>query len=144
MSIVSDALTANVFPVDRYAVYFVLSASDITVTGFCNNYCGWHVRHLTYFYHFTLLITFLFQSGFNFRKNNVNTPVLVGFSGHPGSCPNPLVCMANAGPNTGYGFGGDAGGYGMVNIVAHELAEAATDPYGNAWLNADGYENADL
>ena len=32
----------------------------------------------------------------------------------------------------------------VVNVIAHELAEAATDPFLNAWWNIYGDENADI
>ena len=31
-----------------------------------------------------------------------------------------------------------------VSVIAHELAEAVTDPNLNAWYNSNGYENADI
>ena len=39
---------------------------------------------------------------------------------------------------------GDLGVDGLVSIYAHELAEATSDPYFNAWGDAYGNENADL
>ena len=32
----------------------------------------------------------------------------------------------------------------MISVIAHELAEAATDPKLNAWSNKNGDENADM
>ena len=31
-----------------------------------------------------------------------------------------------------------------INVIAHELAEAVTDPLGNAWYNSNRDENADI
>ena len=39
---------------------------------------------------------------------------------------------------------GDLGVDGLVSIFAHELAEATSDPYLDAWADARGEENADL
>jgi hypothetical protein len=38
---------------------------------------------------------------------------------------------------------GNVGADGMASIIAHELAEAASDPDLNAWYDRRGYENAD-
>ena len=32
----------------------------------------------------------------------------------------------------------------LINILAHEIAEAATDPALSGWYNVIGYENADM
>ena len=57
----------------------------------------------------------------------------------PSSCIGPdLVSGRIKAPN------GDIGIDGLVSIYAHELAEATSDPYLNAWAEAYGYENADL
>ena len=39
---------------------------------------------------------------------------------------------------------GDTGIDGMISTIAHEIAEAATDPYDNGWYTSDGQENADV
>ena len=38
---------------------------------------------------------------------------------------------------------GNAAADAMISVIAHELAEAATDPLLNAWFDSAGYENAD-
>ena len=48
-------------------------------------------------------------------------------------------CVASA-PS----INGDSGIDGMISVIAHEIAEAATDPYGKGWYTSDGYENADV
>ena len=50
----------------------------------------------------------------------------------------PMVTGAVKPPN------GDLGVDGLVSIFAHELAEATSDPYLDAWADARGEENADL
>ena len=44
----------------------------------------------------------------------------------------------NPGP---HGFDGSDG---VVNIIAHELAETVTDPLANGWKLTNGEENADV
>jgi len=112
--IVSDAITQGRLPSDTTGVYFVLTSADVNETsGFCTQYCGWHT-------HTTV------------NGNDIK----YAFVGNPDRCPS--ACMAQTtGPN------GNAGADGMVNIVAHELEEAVTDPDLNAWYDVRGQENAD-
>jgi phosphate-induced protein 1 len=112
--IVSDAITQGRLPLDTNGVYFVLTSADVRETsGFCTQYCGWHT-HTT-------------VGGLDIKY---------AFIGNPDRCPSS--CMPQArGPN------GNAGADGMVNIIAHELEEAVTDPDLNAWYDGRGEENAD-
>jgi hypothetical protein len=58
------------------------------------------------------------------------------YSAQPYNDHQPSCSWQNTGPN---GIDGDA----TVNTLAHEVDEAATDPYLNAWYDTRGYENAD-
>jgi len=121
-SVVNSVLDAGSLPVDGNGVYFVLSAPNIAVANFCVNFCGWH-------------------SGFNYRANSI----LVAMVPHSASSTRGATCRTNVGASSGFGFGASAGGYNMVNVIAHELIESATDPIGNAWYrDSDHYENADM
>ncbi len=113
-TVVTSAITAGKVPLDANALYFVLTSADVNATsGFCTRYCGWHT-YGTY--------------------NKVS--VKYSFVGDSTRCPN--ACMAQTtGPN------GNAGADGMASVIAHELAEAVTDPQLNAWYDANGAENAD-
>jgi hypothetical protein len=112
-AIVSHAIINLGLPADANGVYFVLTSADVTKSGFCTSYCGWHT-------HGTI----------------AGKDIKYSFIGNPAQCLS--ACAAQSvGPN------GNAGADGMVSIIAHELEEAATDPDLNAWWDPRGYENAD-
>ena len=70
--------------------------------------------------------------------HNFNGNIKYGFIGVP---PNQgcFGCFGQRkSPNN------NAGVDAAVNVIAHELAEAATDPNLNAWFNTNGEENADV
>lgn len=114
-NIVADTLTKGHLPTDENAVYFVLTAKDVTATsGFCTNYCGWH--------------WYANMSGANIKFS---------FVGNPDRCPNACEQQPTASPN------GNPAADAMASTIAHELEEAATDPNLNAWYDAKGWENAD-
>ena len=42
-TIVAEATTSGVLPLDSNGIYLVLTSSDVTaISGFCTLYCGWH------------------------------------------------------------------------------------------------------
>jgi len=95
-------------------VYFVLTSSDVTKTGFLTQYCGWHTW-----------------------ATLANTNIKYSFVGDP-TGPSMGNCAAQAtSPN------GNPGVDAMLSVIAHELVEAATDPNLTAWYDTRGYENAD-
>ncbi|KPF67456.1 hypothetical protein IP84_12990 [beta proteobacterium AAP99] len=114
-SVVSDAINAGQLPNNANAVYFVLTAPDVTATsGFCTQYCGWHNNQTV-----------------------GGTNIKYAFIGNPATqCPSS--CGVNSPSPNGNG-GADA----MASILSHELAESVTDPDGNAWYDRQGNENAD-
>ena len=117
-TIVSSAISSGALPPDPNGVYFVLTSADVTKSGFCTSYCGWHT-HGTYT-----------------DTTGHATDIKYSFVGNPAQCI--TACAAQSvGPN------GNAGADGMVSIIAHELEEAVTDPDLNAWYDTRGYENAD-
>jgi hypothetical protein len=112
-TIVTNAITGHLLPLDANGVYFVLTSSDIAKSGFCTQYCGWHSVTTVQ-----------------------NTAVKYSFVGNANRCLN--ACAAQTvGPN------GNAGLDGMVSVLAHELEESTTDPNLNAWFDASGAENGD-
>lgn len=112
--VVSDAITSGRLPLDKNAVYFVLTSADVTASsGFCTQYCGWHT-------HGTI----------------AGADVKYSFIGNPDRCPSSCAAQTT-GPN------GNAGADGMASIIAHEFEEATSDPDLNAWYDRRGYENAD-
>ncbi|CAI5486900.1 unnamed protein product [Closterium sp. Naga37s-1] len=87
-------------------------------TGFCRTYCGWH----SYAEVSRKILKFAFVG--NAEEQ----------------CP--------SGCRRGFGMRGSANGWrgvdGMVSIVGHEIAEAATNPvFTRGWFDDDGQENAD-
>lgn len=117
-AIVARAITVGGLAADPAGVYFVLTSADVTKSGFCTSYCGWHTSDI-----YT-------------ASNGTSTDIKYSFVGNPAQCLS--ACSAQSvGPN------GNAGADGMVSIIAHELEEAATDPDLNAWWDHRGYENAD-
>lgn len=115
-SVVSSALTSGRLPVTDNAVYFVLTAPDVTETsGFCSAYCGWH--DVQTFGATTIKYSFV---------GDASTACLGSCYGGSAASPNGLKGID-----------------GMASVIAHELAEAITDPTLNAWRDATGEENAD-
>jgi hypothetical protein len=118
--VVVNALAANMLPYDGNGVYFVLTTPDVTVGDapsgyFCKNWCGYH--------------SWGNIGGFNIK---------FAFVGSPAQCPGACSEYASYLPPNG-----SVDGDGMVNIMAHELEEAASDENGNAWFDGYGAENAD-
>ena len=120
-AVVRDAVTARTrpLPVDASGgVYLVLTSPDVAVDDFCGQVCGFH-----YF-------TFASVVGSTLPY------AWVGNSARrcPEVCAYPFAVPAyvrgrrpESPPN------GDVGVDGMVSVIAHELAELATNPLVNAW-----------
>lgn len=51
-------------------------------------------------------------------------------------------CLGDCAPQT-TSPNKNAGADAMASVIAHEATEAATDPKGDAWYDANGDENAD-
>lgn len=105
-------------------IYFVLTDGNTNVYdnsggAFCTDYCGWHT------YDNTTIIP-----GLN---------MLYGFIGSANRCPQDCSYFSNTTDTPNGNLEMDS----MVNVIAHELAEAATDPLLNAWLDAGGNEVGD-
>jgi hypothetical protein len=111
-SIVTTAIK-NGLPASTNGVYFVLTSADVTKSGFCTSYCGWH--------------TYGTIASMNIKY---------AFIGNAAQCPSACAEQTTS-PN------GNAGVDAMVSIIAHELEEAVTDPNLNAWYDKRGAENAD-
>jgi hypothetical protein len=120
-AVVRDAVTARTrpLPVDASGgVYLVLTSPDVAVDDFCGQVCGFH-----YF-------TFASVVGSTLPY------AWVGNSARrcPEVCAYPFAVPAyvrgrrpESPPN------GDVGVDGMVSVIAHELAEMASNPLANAW-----------
>jgi hypothetical protein len=104
-AIVTNALTTGALPTDPDAVYFVLTAANVTEGNFCKAYCGYHS---------------------NEKVNGVQ--VHYAFVGNARTqCP-PLCIVSGLTPN-------EPAADGMASMIAHELSESVTDPDIDAWRN---------
>ena len=110
---VTNAISSGRLPLNKDGVYFVLTSSNISKSGFCTQYCGWHT----------------------YAKVN-GVPVKYSFVGNANRCLNACAAQTIS-PNI------NAGVDRMLSVVAHELEEAVTDPELNAWYDSRGAENAD-
>ncbi|GJP66966.1 hypothetical protein CLOP_g23828 [Closterium sp. NIES-67] len=112
---VRHLLSTGKLPFDSEAVYMMIGSKDVQVNGFCTDYCGWHS-----------------QGSYGGAR------LIFGFQGHHGACPNGCMTQSTS-PN------GIPGVDATVSTLAHEIAEAATDPdLRTGWLAPSGDENADL
>jgi len=112
--VVRDAIARGDLPLDYDGVYFVLTSADVTDSGFCVSYCGWHSY-------------FTYQS----------TVIKFSFVGNPDRCLRGCARNRVTSPND------NLGADGMSNIIAHEFEEAVTDPEVTAWYDIHRQENAD-
>ncbi len=113
-AVVAHAISTGKLPSSANGIYFVLTSADVKETsGFCTQYCGWH-----------------------WYGTIGTTRIKYAFIGNPDQCPSACEDQTTS-PN------GNAGADGMASIVAHELEETVSDPYGSAWYDAQGEENAD-
>ncbi|KAH6570978.1 hypothetical protein BASA60_007407 [Batrachochytrium salamandrivorans] len=128
-NLIQRYISTGALPQNTDAVYFVLTATDVTekirpdiaVGSFCVNYCGYH------------LSTVLLSGARVFYAMAGNLPASCY-----GSCAPPKNQLKS--PN------GDIGVDAMLSVIAHELAEAVSDPQSDrfrAWQDRNGYENAD-
>jgi hypothetical protein len=117
-AIVENAILSNGLPLDPDGIYVVLGASDVTEALFCHPGCGYHY--------------YMSVSGVRIRYafiGNARTRC-------PSSCIPPLV------PS----FPNEPWADGMATTLAHELSEAATDGWNDAWREDedDKLENGDM
>lgn len=121
--IIQNALTApGHLPVSSNAIYIVVTAPTIKVSGFCTSYCAFHTKSTT------------IVSG---------TTIHYAFAPEPDSkctvCDGNFATLGeNATPT------GDAGADEVVDSLMHEISETVTDPDLNAWYTSNGAENGDL
>ncbi|KAH6562503.1 hypothetical protein BASA60_011131 [Batrachochytrium salamandrivorans] len=128
-NLVQKHISSGALPENADAVYFVLTAKDVTEDirtdigpgSFCKDYCGYHVS--------TTLTS--------------GTRVFYAMAGNP-----PASCLSGCAPpnNQNSSPNGDVGVDAMLSVLAHELAEAVSDPQSDgtrAWQDASGAENGD-
>lgn len=126
-TIVVSSIFEGKFPLDYNGIYLVITSQDVDQTykqyySFCSDYCGWH----------------------NFSPFNKGY-IKYSFIGDPAKCDYGCSMKEQyLNHNLSFSPNKDWSADGMVSVIAHELAEAVTDPNLNAWKNVYGYENADL
>jgi hypothetical protein len=134
--VVSNAISKGL-KADPNGVYFVLTSADVNETsGFCTQYCGWHDWG-------TLSSGTLTVEPPN-GSGGVN--IKFAFIGNAARCPSrcsEFTTNPRKGQTAVLPPNGDLGADAMASIIAHELAEAASDPNLNAWYDRRGNESAD-
>jgi len=116
--IISNQIASGKLPYNSDSVYIMISSSEVYETGFCSADCGWHSAAAV---------------------RGTSNVMKYGWVGDattqcPGSC---TAFGGSISPN------GNKGADGIISILAHEIAEAVSDPYLNAWRQTDYTENAD-
>jgi hypothetical protein len=105
--VLENAVYSGSLPLDHNGVYFVITSADVVETsGFCATYCAWH--------------------GWDNTATNDNLPL--AFIGNSEQCPNACA-QESVLPTPNDNVGAD----GMVNMIAHELEESVSDPFGTGW-----------
>ena len=111
-------IAANNWTPTSQDIYFVLTSSDVNVSGFKTSFCGYH----------GVLPTASVTAQYSF----------VGDSAANVGCTSSIISTLS--PN------GNPTADAMVSVIAHELVETVSDPLLNAWYDqtpTGGYENAD-
>lgn len=133
--IIMNAIAVNSWPSDDNAVYVVYISKDVSEKSWsghhCTDYCGYH--------------------GLTGPKSDLKFSMI----GDPTRCPGTLPPLGQEKGTPGclqryfrnntsptFSVNKDQSLDGMVDILAHELAETATD-YENGWRDSEGDENAD-
>jgi hypothetical protein len=121
-TVVKNAIQGGHLPADATGIYFVVTAMDVTIPGFCNSFCAYHANS-------TSII-----SGLDIKYSLIPDPT----QACAGCDGNVTIFGQNITPN------GDLGADEMTDSIMHELSEAVTDPDINAWFTRRGLENGDL
>ncbi len=107
------------------AVYIVITAPDIKVSGFCTSYCAYHTSSAAI--------------------ASINgTPIPIRYALVPDPSQRCTRCDGNFAMGETTTPTGDAGADEMVDSIMHELSESVTDPDGKSWFTSNGEEDGDL
>ncbi|MEP7119672.1 MAG: hypothetical protein ABJE95_02135 [Byssovorax sp.] len=113
-SVVSDTINQGKLPKSSNAVYLLLTSKDVDTESFNGGSCGFHTGQ--------------WIGGTQVKYGWVGDASML----HANDCSGQATS-----PN------GNRGADGMTSHVAHELTEAATDPWSGGWYSANGDENGD-
>ncbi|KAL3755876.1 hypothetical protein ACJRO7_002862 [Eucalyptus globulus] len=120
-SVIKSAISTRTrpLPIDpKNGVYLLLTAPDVSVQDFCNNVCGFHYFTFPSIVGYTLPYAWVGNSA----------KLCPGQCAYPFAVPDYIPGLKPLkAPN------GDAGVDGMVSVIAHEIAELASNPLANAW-----------
>lgn len=117
--IIQSVLSAYNVPTSTNNIYYLLTSSDITVSGMYSSFCGWHSSTAAW--------------------GSYSLGTQYGFIGDPiqgDGCNLPIQDS----PSINGNFGADA----MASVIAHELFETITDPTGTGWYTGSYTEVADI
>lgn len=139
-TIVTNALNQGKLPADENGIYLVLTSSDVDQTGgFCTKNCGWH----SYAQYQGKVIKVAFIGDGSFRCQTNGNGILMNGSKAGQEVDNDgdgdVLTGANVFNSCVYQSGispnNNPGADGMASVIAHELAEATTDPELDAWYD---------
>lgn len=112
-NVINKPLNAGTLPVDPNGIYFILTSPDVTMSGFCTTFCGFHTFGT--FGATDIKVAFVGDAA-------TQCPATPGV---PGCSAQTLSPNANEGADA------------MASVMAHELNETITDPDGNAWFHVN-------
>jgi hypothetical protein len=112
-TIVANAISGKHLPDDTNGIYFVLTYKDVTDSGFCSSFCGYHGPSTS------------IVSGQTIKYSMVGDPDQC-----PSGCETSYILHDKSSPNN------DPGADGATAIMWHEFSESSSDPEVNlvtAW-----------
>ncbi|KAJ3316978.1 hypothetical protein HDV06_002520 [Boothiomyces sp. JEL0866] len=131
--IIDNSVQANKWPKDSNGIYVVFVNNDVSEQSsngaFCKDYCGYH----------------------GITGSGLKSSMIGDATRCPGTLPPPGGSTGTAGcmqryyrnqTDPTYSINGDQHADSMIDVLAHEIAETASD-YDNAWRDGQGYENGD-
>ncbi|CAA0809564.1 Protein EXORDIUM-like 3 [Striga hermonthica] len=120
-SVIKSAISASTRPLPinpKGGVYLLLTSDDVYVQDFCDNVCGFHYFTFPSIVGYTLPYAWVGNSA----------KLCPGVCAYPFAVPEYMPGVKAVLPPNG-----DVGVDGMVSVIAHEVAELATNPLVNAW-----------
>ncbi|KAM1069930.1 hypothetical protein ACFX13_001836 [Malus domestica] len=120
-SVIKSAVTAKTRPLPvnpQSGLYLLLTSDDVYVQDFCKQVCGFHYFTFPSLVGYTLPYAWIGNSA----------KLCPGTCAYPFAVPDYIPGLKPLkSPN------GDVGVEGMISVIAHEIAELASNPLVNAW-----------
>ncbi|KAI3940037.1 hypothetical protein MKW98_029813 [Papaver atlanticum] len=120
-SVIKSAVSVRTKPLPinpKSGLYLLLTADDVHVEDFCGQVCGFHYFTFPSIVGYTLPYAWVGNS----------EQLCAGTCAYPFAVPDYIPNLKPLkSPN------GDTGIDGMISVIAHEIAELATNPLVNAW-----------